>query len=46
MKRRRSKRSGNVLLLTVVMMAAMFAMLAFAVDLGYVHVVRTHSTQP
>jgi len=41
MKRRRSKRSGNVLLLTVVMMAAMFAMLAFAVDLGYVHVVRT-----
>ena len=39
--RRRQKRKGNVLALTVVMMVALFAFLAFAIDLGYLHVART-----
>ncbi len=39
--RRRRDRSGNVLVLCVVMMVMMFGFLAFAVDLGYVNVVRS-----
>jgi Flp pilus assembly protein TadG len=38
---RRRSRSGNVLVLTAVMMVAMFGLLAFAVDLGYLHVARS-----
>ncbi len=38
---RREHRSGNVLVLTTLMMVAMFGVLAFAVDLGYLHLVRT-----
>lgn len=34
-------RSGSVLLLTLILMVALMAMLAFAVDLGYLNVVRT-----
>jgi len=40
-RRRRQNRKGNVLALTAVMMVGMFAFLAFAVDLGYLHVART-----
>ncbi len=39
--RRRHPRSGNVLVLTAVMMVVMFGVLAFTVDIGYLHVVRT-----
>ena len=39
--RKRTRRKGNVLVLSVVMMAAMFAFLAFAVDVGYLSVVRS-----
>jgi Flp pilus assembly protein TadG len=34
-------RSGNVLVLTLFLMVALMAMLAFAVDLGYLNIVRT-----
>jgi hypothetical protein len=34
-------RSGNVLVLTLILMIALMGMLAFAVDLGYLNVVRT-----
>lgn len=34
-------RKGSVLVLTAIMMVLMFAMLAFAVDLGYLTMVRT-----
>jgi hypothetical protein len=37
----RQRRSGNVLVLTAILMIAMFGMLALAVDIGYLHVVRT-----
>jgi hypothetical protein len=40
-RNRRRRRKGNVLVLTAVMLVAMFALLAFAVDLGYLHVART-----
>jgi Flp pilus assembly protein TadG len=40
-QRRRQRRRGNVLVLTALMMVVMFGILAFAVDLGYLHVVRT-----
>jgi len=39
--RKRTRRKGNVLVLSVVLMAAMFAFLAFAVDVGYLSVVRS-----
>ncbi len=39
--RSQRRRAGNVLVLSAVMMAAMCAMLAFAVDLGYVFVGQT-----
>jgi len=35
------QRSGSILVLTAVMLVALFALLAFAVDLGYLEVVRT-----
>ena len=38
---RRQRREGTVLALTVFMLVGMFAVLAFAVDLGYLSVVRT-----
>jgi Flp pilus assembly protein TadG len=38
---RRQSRSGNVLVLTALMMVFMFGILALAVDLGYLNVVRT-----
>lgn len=41
MKTRRKSRSGNVLVLTAVMMLALIAIVALAVDLGYIQVVRT-----
>ena len=37
------RRNGSILVLSAVMMVAMFAMLAMAVDLGYVALVRTQS---
>ena len=37
---RRPPRSGNVLVLTALMMVFMFGILAFAVDLGYISVIR------
>lgn len=37
----RQRREGNVLVLTAFMMICMFALLAFAVDLGYINVART-----
>jgi hypothetical protein len=37
----RKSRSGNVLVLTVLMMVVMFAAIAYAVDLGYLCVVRS-----
>jgi hypothetical protein len=37
------RRTGSILVLSAVMMVAMFAMLAMAVDLGYVALVRTQS---
>ena len=37
------RRAGSILVLTAVMMVLMFAMLAMAVDLGYVALVRTQS---
>ena len=37
----RQRRKGNVLVLTAFMMVCMFALLAFAVDLGYLNVART-----
>lgn len=42
MKRRfqRSSRRGNVLILTALMMTSMIALLAFAVDLGYINLAR------
>jgi len=40
-QRKRTRRKGNVLVLAVVLMAAMFAFLAFAVDVGYLSVVRS-----
>jgi len=39
-RHRRQSRSGNVLVLTALMMVFMFGILAFAVDLGYINVVR------
>lgn len=39
--RRRRKRSGNVLVFTICLMIALFSMLAFAVDVGYLCVVRS-----
>jgi len=39
--RRNKQRTGSVLVLTTVMMMVMFGILAFAVDLGYIHVVRS-----
>jgi len=39
--RRNKQRTGSVLVLTAVMMMAMFGILALAVDLGYIHVVRS-----
>ncbi len=41
MPRRRKKRSGSVAVLSAILMVVMFAFLAFAVDLGYLLVVRT-----
>ena len=38
---KRRKRAGAIIVLTAVMMVLMFAFLAFAVDLGYVALVRT-----
>lgn len=38
--RHRRSRSGNILVLSALMLVVMFAMLAFAVDLGYLQVVR------
>ena len=40
-RRHPRQRSGNVLFLTLILMVALMAMLAFAVDLGYLNVVRT-----
>ncbi len=40
-KRKRRRRLGTVLVLTAVMMVAMFALLAMAVDIGYVTLIRT-----
>jgi hypothetical protein len=40
-RHRRQPRSGNVLVLAALMMVLMFGMLAFAVDLGYINVIRT-----
>jgi len=40
-QRKRTRRKGNVLVLSVILMAAMFAFLAFAVDVGYLSVVRS-----
>ena len=40
-RRRRKQRSGTVLAFTVLLMITLFAFLAFAVDLGYLCVVRT-----
>jgi len=40
-QRNRTDRKGNVLVLAVILMAAMFAFLAFAVDIGYLSVVRS-----
>ena len=39
--RARRRRVGSILVLTAVMMVLMFALLAFAVDIGYVALVRT-----
>jgi Flp pilus assembly protein TadG len=38
---RRQSRAGNVLVLTALMMVFMFGILAFAIDLGYLNVIRT-----
>ncbi|HUT11361.1 MAG TPA: pilus assembly protein TadG-related protein [Thermoguttaceae bacterium] len=38
---RNKQRTGSVLVLTAVMMMVMFGILALAVDLGYIHVVRS-----
>ena len=38
---RRVRRSGNILVLTAFMMVAVMAMVAFALDVGYLKVVRT-----
>jgi len=38
---RRPWRKGNILVLTAFMMVLLFGLLAFAVDLGYLHVART-----
>jgi hypothetical protein len=40
-RQRRPRRSGNILVLTALMMVVLFALVAFAVDLGYLHVVST-----
>lgn len=40
-RRLRRSRSGHFVTLTALMMVAMFGMVAFAVDIGYLHVVRT-----
>ena len=37
----RQRRSGNVLVLTMLLMTSLMAMLAFAVDIGYLNVVKT-----
>ncbi len=37
----RRRRTGSILVLTAVMMVLMFALLAFAVDIGYVTLIRT-----
>jgi len=39
-RKRRRSRAGNVLVWTVLWMMAMFAVIAFAVDLGYIYTVR------
>ena len=41
MKTHHRHRSGSVLVLCAFMMVAMFGLIAFAVDLGYLHVVRS-----
>lgn len=41
MKTRKARRTGNVLVLSAVMMGVMFAMVALAVDVGYIQVART-----
>jgi hypothetical protein len=40
LRRRTSRRSGNILVLTAFMMIGMMAVLAFAIDLGYLYVAR------
>ena len=40
-RHRHQRRTGNVLVFTTLMMVVLFAVVAFAVDLGYIHVVRT-----
>lgn len=39
--RARSRRSGNILVLTALLITFLFAMVAFAVDLGYVSRTKT-----
>ncbi|MCA9266954.1 MAG: hypothetical protein KDA41_00710, partial [Planctomycetales bacterium] len=41
MRRSLRRRKGNVLVLSAVLMVMMVAMLAFAVDVGYIYVSRT-----
>jgi hypothetical protein len=40
LRRRTSRRSGNILVLTAFMMMGMMAVLAFAIDLGYLYVAK------
>jgi len=40
-RRRRNERKGNIAVLTGFMLVGLFGMVAFAVDLGYLHVART-----
>ena len=40
-RRCRPARSGNVVVLTVFLMMAMFGMLSFSIDLGYLYTART-----
>jgi Flp pilus assembly protein TadG len=40
-RRRTDRRQGNILVLTAFMMIGMVALLAFAIDLGYVYVAKT-----
>src|SRR5262245_35399537 len=40
-RRNRHRRNGNILVMTALLMMTLMALLAFAIDLGYLYAVRT-----